>query len=467
MTRFFSCIFSCSFSSINPRILPMRRIAASLLGAGLLAPVGNAFALGLLEAYNAALQNDPIYHSAIHESDAGKENRTLGRSNLLPNLSINYSGNKNWAETTQPNGNGGYASTKPIYISSTGGLTLRQPLYSPEGVARYREGIAQSDYSEAQFSARKQELVIRLVSAYVDALYAGDLLNLASAQRDTFAEQKQANDRMFKRGEGTRTDMLETQAKLDLAEAQLIEAKDSRATSFHALAAIVGSEVNRLDGLSENFQARPLQPAAFEDWKQLALQHNPDIQAQRYAVEVAQQEIYKNRAGQLPHLDLVASVTKDKADTIDTYTTNSNVGSLGVQLTIPIYSGGSVSASTRQASANYEKAKTDLEDKSNQTLLDLHKQHYAALSSLAKIDALVKSVKSAKLLITATMQSIKGGVRVNLDLLNAKQQLYLAQRDLAQARYSYLLADLKLRADAGVLSIDNLYSIAGYFVASR
>jgi protease secretion system outer membrane protein len=465
MTRFFSCVFS----SIIPRNLPMRRIAAGLLGAGLLAPVGNTFALGLLEAYNAALQNDPIYHSAIHDNDAGKEYRILGRSNLLPNLSINYSGNKNWAQTTQPDGlgDGGFTYTKPIYLSSVGGLTLRQPLYSPDGIARYREGMAQSDYSESQFSARKQELVIRLVGSYVDALYAGDLLNLANAQRDTFAEQKQANDRMFKLGEGTRTDMLETQAKLDLAEAQLIEANDNRATNFQALAAIVGSDVNQLDGLSDNFQARPLQPAAFEDWKQLALQHNPDIQTQRYAVEVAQQEVYKNRAGQLPHVDLVASVTKDKADTIDTYTTNSNVGSLGVQLTVPIYSGGSVSAATRQASANYEKAKTDLEDKINQTLLDLHKQHYAALSSLAKIDALVKSVNSAKLLITATRQSIKGGVRVNLDLLNAEQQLYLAQRDLAQARYGYLLADLKLRADAGVLSIDNIYTIAGYFVASR
>lgn len=445
----------------------MKRIAACLLAAGLLAQVGSAFALGLLEAYDAALKNDPVYRSAIHDNEAGRENRTLGRANLLPNLSISYSGSKNKAETTQPDINGNPFTTYPTYISSTGGLSLRQPLYSPDGVARYHEGMAQADYSDSQFSGRRQELVLRLVSAYLDALFADDSLNLTTAQRDTLVEQRQANDRMFKQGEGTRTDMLETQAKLDLAEAQLIEAKDGRAVNLQALAAIVGRDVEQLDGLSDSFQARPLQPAGFEEWKALAVQQNPEIQAQRHAVEIAKQEVYRNRAGQLPHVDFVASVTKDKADTIDTYTTDANVRSVGVQVTIPIYSGGSVSASTRQASANYEKAKTDLEDKTNQVLLDLHKQHYTALSSLAKIDALVKSVNSARLLVTATAQSIKGGVRVNLDLLNAQQQLYIAQRDLAQARYGYLIANLKLRSDAGVLSIDDLHNIAGYFAASR
>jgi protease secretion system outer membrane protein len=454
-------------SRFSPRFLYLKRIAACLLGAGLLAPVGNVFALGLLEAYNAALQNDPVYQSAIHDNEAGRENRILGRSNLLPNLSINYTGSKNWAETTQPDIYGNPSTTNPTYISSTGGLSLRQPLYSPDGVARYHEGMAQADYSDSLFSARQQELVTRLFAAYVDALFADDYVNLAAAQRDTLIEQKQANDHMFKDGEGTKTDMLETQAKLDLSEAQLIEARDNRATNFHTLATIIGRDVSQLDGLSDNFQGRSLQPASFEEWKALALQHNPEIQAQLYAVEIAQQEVYKNRAGHMPHVDFIASATKDKADTIDTYTTDSNVRSVGVQITVPIYSGGSVSASIRQASANYEKAKTDLQDKTNQILLDLHKQHYTTLSSLAKIDAYVKSVNSAHLLVTATKQSIKGGVRVNLDLLNAEQQLYTAQRDLAQARYGYLLADLKLRSDAGVLSGDDLHNIAGYFISSR
>jgi outer membrane protein, protease secretion system len=449
------------------RTFSMKRVVVCLLGAGLLAPVANSHAMGLLDAYNAALQNDPVFRSAIHDNESGRENRELGRSYLMPNLSINYTASKNKAETTEPDGLGGSATTYPTYISSTGGLQLRQPLYSPDAVAKYHQGSAQAELSDAQFSSKQQDLVLRVFAAYCDALLANEQLILAQAQRDAYVEQRAANDHMFKAGEGTKTDMLETQAKLDLAEAQLIEARDARASNLQALEAIVGSEIDRLDGLSESFRPVPLEPADFDSWRAVALRNSPDIQAQRYAVEVAQQQVNATRAGHLPHVDFIASFTKDRADTIDTYTTDSLVRSAGVQLSIPIYSGGSVSAATRQASAGYEKAKSDLDDQTNKVLLDLHKQHYAVLSSVAKIDALVKSVESARLLVTATRQSIKGGVRVNLDLLNAEQQLYSAQRDLAQARYSYLIADLRLRADAGVLSAADLRDIAGHFTVTQ
>jgi protease secretion system outer membrane protein len=444
-------------------LFAMRRLAFCLAGAGLMSVATHAGAIGLIEAYDAALANDPVYRSAVHDNEAGRENRALGLSNLLPSASITYNGSKNWADQTII----GQGETRPVYISSTGGLQVRQPLYAPDGVARYHEGNAQADVADAVLSSKQQDLITRLVGAYVDALFADDALRLSIAQRDTFLEQMQANDRMFKEGEGTKTDMLETQAKLDLAEAQVIEARDARSVNLQTFEAIVGREVEALDGLNDNFQAPVPQPAGIEEWKTMARERNPDLAAQRYSVEVARQEVLRNRAGHLPRVDFVASATKDKADTIDTYTTDSTVRSAGVQVTIPLYAGGSVSALTRQASAAYEKAKSDLDDKTNQVMIDLRKQHYTLLSSVPKIDALVKSVNSAKLLVTATTQSIRGGERVNLDLLNAEQQLYTAQRDLAQARYSCLVAYLKLRADAGVLTVDDLRNIAGYFTATR
>lgn len=444
-------------------LFAMRRIAVCLMGVGLTGIATHAGAIGLIEAYDAALANDPVYRSAVYDNAGGRENRALGLSNLLPTASITYNGSKNWAEQTVV----GQPETRPVYISSTGGLQVRQPLYAPDNVARYHEGNAQADVADAVLSSKQQDLITRLVGAYVDALFADDALRLSIAQRDTFLEQRQANDRMFKGGEGTKTDMLETQAKLDLAEAQVLEARDARSVNLQTLAAIVGRDVEALDGLSSNFQVPVPQPAGVEEWKKMARERNPDLAAQRYAVEVAHQEVLRNRAGHLPHVDFVASATKDKADTIDTYTTDSTVRSVGVQATIPLYAGGSVSALTRQASAAYEKAKSDLDDKTNQVMIDLRKQHYTLLSSVPKIDALVKSVNSAKLLVTATTQSIRGGERVNLDLLNAEQQLYTAQRDLAQARYTSLVSYLKLRADAGVLTVDDLRNIAAYFSATQ
>jgi protease secretion system outer membrane protein len=275
------------------------------------------------------------------------------------------------------------------------------------------------------------------------------------------------NERMFQKGEGTKTDTLETRAKYDLAEAQVLEARDNLTTARNMLAGIVGQEVTQLEPLADNFQVKPMEPANFDAWKTLALDRNAEIAAQRYAVEASRQEINKSRAGHAPRVDLVAAYSKNTSETITTLNQDATVRSVGVQVTVPLYSGGSVNAATRQSVANHEKAKSDLEAKTNQVLVELRKQYNLLQSSISRIDALVKSVGSSDMLIEATRQSIKGGVRINLDLLNAQQQLYAARRDLAQARYNYLLSYLRLRNAAGTLNADDLGMVAGYFGAGR
>ncbi|WP_309681389.1 TolC family outer membrane protein [Polaromonas sp.] len=443
--------------------LPFRRLLTSLLCLAALGQSHPASALGLLPAYEAALANDPAYRAALQESEAGQEYRVLGRSHLLPSLTANYSTSKNQGDVTTATLLG--ERTEPRkYTSSAASIQLRQPLLHLEGMARYRQGEAQSSASDAQFLVRSQDLIVRLVSLYASAKYAEDQLAQAIAQRDAYAEQRQSNVRLFQRGEGTRTEVLETQAKFDLSEAQVLEARDSLTNARNALAAMVGQDIDRLDPLVDDFQVRPLQPASFEAWKELALANNPEVIAQRYAVEVASEEINKNRAGHWPRLDLIASVSNSKSDTTSTFNQDTNNRSIGVQLNVPLYAGGSVSAATRQAVANHEKARADLDAKTSQVLVELRKQYNLTQSSVLRIDAAAKSLSSALLLVDATQKSVKGGQRTNLDVLNAQQQLFEARRDLALSRYNYLLGYLRLRYSAGTLARADLQDVAGYFV---
>ncbi|MEO8599708.1 MAG: TolC family protein, partial [bacterium] len=186
-----------------------------------------------------------------------------------------------------------------------------------------------------------------------------------------------------------------------------------------------------------------------------------------YAVEIAHEEINRQRAGHAPSMDFVGSYSKQKSSTTNTLNQEDKVTSIGVELNIPLFSGGYTSAATRQAMANYEKSRSDLDVKINQISVELRKQFSLMQSAGPRIDALVKSADSASLLVTATRQSIKGGVRINLDLLNAEQQLYTSRRDLALARYNYLLAYLRMRNAAGTLNEQDLGNIAGYFVAAQ
>lgn len=440
----------------------MRQGMMALLGSVLLLHATEGAALGLMEAYEAALQNDPVYRAAIHERQAGLEFEEIGKSYLLPNVSANYSVNKNEADVSGKS-KFGNTSEERNYQSHVGAIQLRQTLFNLDALARYRQGVAQTQASEAQFSANSQDVMVRVVSVYLSAKYAEDQLALALAQRDALAEQRNMNDRLFKKGDGTITDMIETQARLELAEAQVLEAQDAVTDARAALAAVVGSEVKDLDPLQDRFGVLPMVPARFEEWSVLALAQNPEIVAYRHAAEAAQQEIRKSEAGHAPRLDAVLAVNQTSSDTINTYQQDATIRSIGLQLTLPLYAGGSVRASTRQAEANYGKARANQDSKTNDVLLELQKQFNATQNAFARLEALVKSADSARLLIAATEKSIRGGLRTNLDFLNAQRQLFEVKRDLALARYNYLISYLRLRKAAGTLAIGDLQTIAGYF----
>ncbi len=431
------------------------RHRGAALAAALLLPAGGAMALGLVQAYRAALQNDAPYRAAVHEQEAGREALDLGRSALLPNASLSYATSKNQAERSTATG-----TSHPDYTSAAAALTLRQPLLNLEGVARYQQGQAQARASEAQFGAAGSDLIVRLAGAYLGALLAEDQLTLAAAQRDSLREQGRANEHMLRNGEGTRTDLLETQARLDLAEAQLVEARDNLFTARAGLAVMVGAEPGPLDGLPERLRI-DADARSLAEWQALALQRNADIAAWRQRVEAARSEIDKARAGHAPRLDLVAGYSNNKAESVSTYEQHTTARYIGLQLTVPLYAGGSVSALSRQAVANHQRAQAELRGATDKALLELGKQHRLTQSGVARIAALDKAVDSARLLLLATRKSVAGGVRVNLDVLNAEQQLLTARRDLAQARHNHILSELRLRAAAGTLGADDLERVTG------
>ena len=443
-------------------VLSFRRRAILFLSIVALFQTGTASALGLMQAFDAALQHDPTYRAAMHENEAGQQFKIMGRSHLLPSLSFVYTTNANQQDFVSNTGSGFRQ-----YPSETEVLQFRQPIFNLDSFARYKQGIAQTNQSEAKFSERSQELIVRIVGAYADAKHAEDHLALAVAQANMYAEQRQMDTRKFAKGEGTKTDMLETQSKFDLAEAQVIEARDNLANMRNVLATISGMEVTVLDSLTDNFQVRPMDPASFEEWKSISLERNPEVIAQRHTVEVAYQEINRQRAGHAPRVDLIAGVNRQKSDIPIMVGMDFLTRSIGVQVNVPLYNGGNVSALTSQAVANHEKAKAELDAKINQVLIELRKQYNLALSSAQRIDALIKSVSSANFLIEAMQQSVKRGVRTHLDTLNARQQLFTAKRDLAQARYNYLLSYLRLRKAAGTVGVSDLQDIASYFIASQ
>jgi protease secretion system outer membrane protein len=425
---------------------------------------GNAGAVSLQQAYEAALKNDPQYRMNYYENESAKENENLGRSYLLPRVSANFRANRNIADTnTCCNNAGNRVLEHPRYISRSSAVQVQQPILNLDAFFRYRQGKVQTAQGAKKFESDTNDVIIRVVGAYADALFATDQVELSRVQRDMYMEQMKVNNRLFEKGEGTKTDMLETQARLDLAEAQLVEARNNEVAMRSTLAGIIGMEPGTLDQLYPEFRFQDLPLASFEDWRSTALERNPLLAAGRLAIENARLEVKRDKSGHLPTVDLVAGYSRDDAASLTNYRQDSINRTVGVQVNFPIYQGGALTATTRQAAANLERSRAEFDTQSNRILVELRKSYDLVQNSVAKINALERAVASGKELMTATEKSVAGGVRINLDLLNAQQQLYTSQRDLAQARYSYLLALLRLRADAGTLDDRAVREVAAYF----
>lgn len=429
-------------------------------------------ALGILDAYSLALEKDPTFQAAIKEKEAGDEARNIGRAGLLPKVSLNYqNAPRNWQtqkyQTSDIFGNVSDVTKRQQYRSYAGSVTLTQPLFDYEAYAKYKTGVAQSLMADEKYRSKYLDLAVRVISAYVSVAYAKDQIALAEAQKAAYKEQLALNDRLMAAGEGTVTDVAETQARYSLAEAQVIEARDVLDSAQSELEVIIGIPLGQLDALQTlrqgKFHVSPLRYTAFDDWQKLAMERNPQLASSRHGVDAARYDVERNRAGFMPQVQLYASHSENDSSSDNTVNQKYRTDSVGVQVSMPIYSGGGVAASTRQAAARYGQAKYELDAQVGSIMNDLRKQFNQCISSQAKLRAYELAVKSATTQVEATRQSVLAGQRVNVDVLNAEQQLYAAQRDLAEAKYTYIKAWISLLGDSGTLSEKDIMQVAGYF----
>lgn len=437
-----------------------------LLGLMLMS-VGTAYALNLQEAYELALSNDPVYRSALKEYEAGQENESIGRAAVLPKLAANYNKSTNQATQWGAQYTGGpNVSYNWSYPSDFSAVQLTQPLFSLEALARWRQGSAQTDFSKSRFLFNAQDLLIRVLQSYTDYLYSMDQYSYQKTERDSFAEQFKVAQKLYDKGEGTKTDALEAESALYVSEAKLVDAADAIEYNKRKLDSIIGRPIENKDKvalLAPNFPFINFTPNRFVDWKEKALASNLELKAATNQIEISKQEYKKNDAGHYPVMNMVAAVTTQNSNTVTSINQTTNQNYVGIQLSLPLYSGNEVSSRAAQAYANYEKTQADYDVAKDKVLVELRKQFDAVHSGAQKISALVKAKASATLLVDAMKKSVQAGEKINLDVLVAQKNLYITSRDLAQAKYNYLIAYLKVKQLTGELEVDDFQKVAGYF----
>ncbi|MDP3538456.1 MAG: TolC family outer membrane protein [Azonexus sp.] len=415
------------------------------------------YATDLMQVYRDAQDNDANYAAARSSLDAGREKMPQGRAGLLPSLTL--SGNTVWNENEIAFRNGTILG-KPHFNSNGYQLTLSQPLFRWQNWVSYDQSKIQVVQAEANFALAKQDLILRVAQAYFDTLYANENLTAVRANKAAIAQQLESAKKNFEVGTATITDSHEAQARYDLAMAQEIAAESDYEIKQQTLQSILGKEPGPLATLRKNAELQTPQPANMSQWVAAAEKDSITVQIQQAIADIAAREVDKQRAGHYPTVDLVANYGHSKAygstvlGLLDTDYQN-----VGVQLNIPLFQGGQVVSREREAAANRNTAQSNLEAARRGAALSSKQSYLGVTNGLAQVRALKAALVSSQSALESNKLGYEVGVRINIDVLNAENQVYVTRRDLAKASLDTLMAQLRLKAAVGALGEDDVAQI--------
>jgi len=409
----------------------------------------------LLEVYRLAEQNDPQLKIANRERLATLEKKLQARAPLLPQLTLGADATENWRTENWMSGN-------DLENTSIGyNVSLSYALYRRDLKIQLEQVDSQIQQAEATYESARQNLIERLSSRYFEVLAANDNLKFAQSAKQAFKRQLDEAQQRFEVGLIAITDVEEARAGYDLAVADEILAQNDLDNAQEALREITGSYHRVLAALDENTPLLGPNPADIDAWTSIALEQNPEMLATQYAVEEARQEIEKQRAANLPTIDLVGNhsysdVLRGDDNAPGSLTTNNSVG---IQLNYFLYEGGAIRSRIKVAQLRHVQALDRLEQQRRAIQLQTRQAYLTLLSNISRVKALKQALISTETALKAVQTGFELGTRTSVDVVNAQRDLLSAQRNYSRVRYDYVLNSLRLKQAAGLINIDDLAGI--------
>lgn len=417
--------------------------------------------LSLTELYDASRQNDATYQVAGHDYQASRREEAIGRGGLLPQVGINsrFGHGGQFDEESQVN------NQNDQFSADTVSLSVTQPLYDKGRWASYEQSKARGKLGEVQFDGAGQGLFDRVVEAYFDVAQVENELRLAIQQKASIEGLAKQTQRLFEAGEGTRTDIEEAQARLDLVRAQEIELRARRLAALRKLSGRAGIPVTNIPEMQEQSPANGLL-APEEDldyWMLKADQAGPALETSRASIQLAEANLKLQKAGHYPTLALTSQVSRVDRSDLNEFSQRQSTYYVGVVLDIPLYQGGAVSASTERAHSVLDSARSEYDAQNQQLAEDIESSYLGVVAGFEKSKALTTAVRSNQSALASAEKGYQAGVRSTVEILDAQQRLYAARRDLLNTKLAMLLSYVNLHTRTGQMTRAELQKVQGLF----
>jgi outer membrane protein len=420
----------------------------TLLPACLLLFTSVAPAADLLEVYEQALTSNPQLAAAKANLEAVREQRPQAMAGLLPTLGANGSYTPTRYKSKNPD--------RPVDTSTNklASLDLTQPLFRYDRWIQLKQADSQIAAAEADYYAASQDLMVEVSNRYFAVLGAQDNLAFAQAEKSSIGRQLDQATQRFDVGLIAITDVKAAQARYDLSVSAEIQAVSGLVAAKDSLRETVGTYYDKLHGLEPDLELSDPNPDSAKAWLDRANVHNLSILSAQASAETAQQEIELQRSGHLPTLDLSASTSYVESG--GAFPRKGESSEIGLELNIPLYTGGSVNSRTRQARSRFQEATEKLSQAVRSAELDTRDAFRSVKTDIAQVNALGKSLESTEIAVQAEEAGFEVGTRTIVDVLNSQREYYLARLNYARARYLYVVDQLRLKRAAGILSENDL-----------
>tara|TARA_B000000557_G_scaffold73516_1_gene58436 strand:- start:501 stop:1835 length:1335 start_codon:yes stop_codon:yes gene_type:complete len=420
------------------------------------------WAENILDIYNEALENDPTFKAAEYSYLSDKQIVVQGRAALLPSITI--SGSTNWNEYYQND------ILQQDYNSFSKSARVSQPLFRLDTWFNFKRSKSLTDAAEADFAYEQQNLLLRTAELYFGVLRAIDNLNAAISEEKAIKKQLDQAQQRYEVGLSAITGVQEAQLAYDLSKAARINNEGNLFSAREALNALIGREIFSLDELGEGLEISNPYPNSKEEWVKLALENNYQLKAADLRKNAAKSNARSAASDRLPKIDIVGAGSESETNQFNYEGFSINGQGIpvpavtgrrnySIQLSMPIFQGGAVYSKRKQAYAQYNEADENTLFAERRIIQEVRSQFSNVVTLVANVTAQQQAVISATSALEATQVGYKVGTRNVVDLLQAEKNLYSAEKNLANAKYDYILANLRLALAAGTISPSDIVEI--------
>jgi outer membrane protein len=425
-------------------------------------------AFNLIDAYQSALSYNAEYLKAIAQNQAGQENVVQGRAQLLPQLSATGAMNENYLNTS------GMAM---YYHQPTASAQLQQVVFDFNKFSQYTKSKYATELANLQFENARQQLILNVAQAYFDVLYATDTLNAITMTKSALLAQEKQAKQAFDVGTVTIADFNDAQSAYDSAVAQEIQAENDLINKKNIFRNLTGLDPDTIQPLVDKINLVSPKPGNAEDWANLAKVGNMNIKIANKQVEMSEQDIKIAKAGHLPSISAVGSYQYQGVSNVDSanavaqsiISQSSDVpgsplsayssAAVGLQINIPLYSGGGISSQVRQAISNYEASRQQLTSVKRQTDQSIKNAYWQVENGVSMVKAQAQALKSAQVKLNSDKMGYQVGIRNSVDLVNSQRNYFQTLQSYNNSRYQYLNYRLQLKYLSGQLDQDFLKAI--------